>query len=110
MDSTTDSILDGGGIRGYGSLLILQALMNKIGEYEKSLGATESSFAPCDYRPTTRRSAAPPSGSADSPPSSHFDVPDADAVVATPSDELSNSSLFLPCHYFNYAAGTSTGG
>lgn len=84
--------------------------MNKIGDYEKSLDATESSFAPCDYRPTTRNCVAPNTGSTDSLPPSYFDVPDVEAIVATPSHELPNSSLFLPCHYFNYAAGTSTGG
>jgi hypothetical protein len=106
VDIVADLYVDGGGIRGYGSLLILQDLMNKIGDYEKTLDTTESSFAPCDYRPTTKQ----PTGSTDSSPTSQFEVPDPDAVVATPSHELSNSSLFLPCHYFNYAAGTSTGG
>lgn len=110
MGSASDLNLDGGGIRGYGSLLILHDLMNKIGDYEKSLGATESSFAPCDYRPTTKSSSETNTGSAESSPSSQLDVPDADAVVATSSHELSNHSLFLPCHYFDYAAGTSTGG
>lgn len=44
---------DGGGIRGYGSLLILRDLMNKIGEEEKRLDPrTESSFWPCDFKPT----------------------------------------------------------
>lgn len=45
---------DGGGIRGYGSLLILQELMVEIGKIEQSLDYPDihreihtSSFAPC---------------------------------------------------------------
>lgn len=102
---------DGGGIRGYGSLLILQDLMNKVGDLEKRLDeATESSFSPCDYKPTMVKSANVGGGSANSLPSDPSEPSDADAVGPTRSHRLPNSALFLPCHYFTCAAGTSTGG
>ena len=91
-------------MRGLGSLLILQDLMNKIGDLEKSLGGpeAESSFAPCAYRPMLNQS---------SHMNADIESPiEPDDIVPTPTHEVPNSSLFLPCHYFDYAAGTSTGG
>lgn len=94
-----DFNIDGGGIRSYGSLLILQALMNTIGEEEETLDPTiESSFAPSEYKPMLKKS------------TTYSDNSEADDVVATPTQGLPYSSLFLPCHYFTYAAGTGTGG
>ena len=73
--------------------------MNKIGEAEDMLDPTiESSFAPSEYKPVPKRS------------STCSDDPEADDVIATPTQGLPYSSLFLPCHYFTYAAGTGTGG
>lgn len=73
--------------------------MNKIGEEEKrSEPPFESSFAPYDYKPMLNSSAG------------DLDNLEGDGVVATATQGLPNSSLFLPCHYFTYAAGTSTGG
>ncbi|KAL9025382.1 MAG: hypothetical protein Q9196_005780 [Gyalolechia fulgens] len=90
---------DGGGIRGYGSLLVIQELMNKIGDEERRLdelegkkGKTKSSFAPGAYKPIIPDPATNP----------RFEASD--------TEGLRNSSLFLPCHYFDYAVGTSTGG
>lgn len=73
--------------------------MDKIGEEEKSLDLTvESSFAPYDYKPmATKRSGG-------------LDDSEINDVTAAATQGLPNSSLFLPCHYFTYAAGTSTGG
>ncbi|KXL42424.1 hypothetical protein M433DRAFT_543131 [Acidomyces richmondensis BFW] len=65
--------LDGGGIRGYSSLLILKALMHEVWEWEKRLDEEESAH---DI--------------------SHF--------KAMSEEEL------LPCHYFDFMYGTSTGG
>ncbi|MCJ1349383.1 hypothetical protein MMC31_007623 [Peltigera leucophlebia] len=81
--------LDGGGIRGYSSLLILRALMNAIGEIERkwSSDPAESSFHPLEQ-----------------PPSVDSDAPPRDPILNTAS------SPWLPCHYFDYMAGTSTGG
>ena len=73
--------------------------MDKIGEKEKRLDPnTKSSFDPYDYKPMPKKGSG---GSDDS---------DADGVFAATTQGLPNSSLFLPCHYFTYAAGTSTGG
>src|SRR5271163_2745877 len=103
-------MIDGGGIRGYGSLLILRALMIKIGAEERRLDPrTESSFYPCMYKPRSREPELQqrPTGNGSK------EVPDPDATtipVPTPTAKLPDSSLFLPCHYFRYASGTSTGG
>ncbi|KAI4118207.1 MAG: hypothetical protein LQ338_007440 [Usnochroma carphineum] len=103
---------DGGGIRGYGSLLILQELMNKIGDEERRLDALEgkemktmSSFAPWPYKPINPARAR---WSLETPLTS--DRTNAGNIIASNTKGLPNSSLFLPCHYFDYAAGTSTGG
>ncbi|KAI0379889.1 FabD/lysophospholipase-like protein [Hypomontagnella monticulosa] len=84
---------DGGGVRGYYSLLFAKKLMEYIEQEEKQRGLMEiegkhhrwegnvhiTSFYPC----------AEPSNV------SHLD---------------GNYKPFLPCHYFDYIAGTSTGG
>ncbi|KAM0794634.1 acyl transferase/acyl hydrolase/lysophospholipase [Usnea florida] len=94
---------DGGGIRGYGSLLMLQALMEKIAIEERRIDPTiESSFSPCIYKPTRVGFSTPFSKNGKS-----FE---ASRVTETNSNGLSDDSLFLPCHYFDYGAGTSTGG
>ncbi|KAI4131527.1 MAG: hypothetical protein LQ338_001161 [Usnochroma carphineum] len=96
---------DGGGVRSYGSLLILRELMNKIGEEEERRDALEgavptvSSFAPWPYKPTFSR--------AFSKSSSTSDVSSTRMPVASSTERLPNSSLYLPCHYFDYAVGTS---
>ncbi len=98
-----DSITDGGGIRGYGSLLILRALMEKVGVEERRIDPTiKSSFSPCMYKPTKIGFSTPYSEDVES-----FE---ADIVTETNASGLSYDSLFLPCHYFDYGAGTSTGG
>ncbi|KAI1850224.1 hypothetical protein JX266_004082 [Neoarthrinium moseri] len=71
---------DGGGIRGYWSLLALKALMEEVQKVEKERDeGTHSSFAPC----------AEP-----------------ERVSHLRSEEYTH---FLPCHYFDYIGGTSTG-
>jgi hypothetical protein len=91
-------------------LLILQALMNKIGAEEKSLDKnTESSFYPCMYKPRSKepelQSRHIGNGSREA-----LDTEESMTPVATSTAGLPDSSLFLPCHYFQYAGGTSTGG
>ncbi|MCJ1465973.1 hypothetical protein MMC07_004592 [Pseudocyphellaria aurata] len=92
---------DGGGIRGLGSLFILRELMNKIGDEEKKIdqgnGSAASSFWPCLYKPTHLKR-------------KHTNNLEDEIPSATNANDLPNSSLYLPCHYFDYAAGTSTGG
>ncbi|KAF1809053.1 FabD/lysophospholipase-like protein [Eremomyces bilateralis CBS 781.70] len=65
--------LDGGGIRGYSSLLILESLMHEIAVWEDRLEAEEH-----PENASQRR--------------------------------IFNSAELLPCHYFDFMYGTSTGG
>ena len=79
---------DGGGIRGYSTLLIIRKLMEAIGRLELAYepgpseadGQAESSYHPL----------CPP--------------------LKTIQKPKTASSPWLPCHYFDYMAGTSTGG
>lgn len=85
--------VDGGGIRGYSALLILRALMAAIGELESNDpdDPAESSFHPLKPSPGM--------------------IADGESVRSNVSvPETSSTSPWLPCHYFDYAAGTSTGG
>ncbi len=73
--------------------------MDKIGEEEKRLDPNiQSSFAPHEYKPMPAKTVG------------GLDDLEGDAIDATATQGLPNSSLFLPCHYFTYAAGTNTGG
>ncbi|KAI1270847.1 acyl transferase/acyl hydrolase/lysophospholipase [Xylaria sp. FL0933] len=78
---------DGGGVRGYWSLLVLQHLMQSIQGFEREHDAsTMSSFHPCEK-------------------------PD-NVTQLLDSNNLQNRAAytpFLPCHYFDYICGTSTG-
>ncbi|KAK4219955.1 patatin-like phospholipase-domain-containing protein [Rhypophila decipiens] len=73
--------LDGGGIRGYSSLVILRAIMTEIAHIEQSLEPHAASSAHTDRIPATQ---IPP--------------------------EVYREGEYLPCHYFDYIAGTSVGG
>jgi hypothetical protein len=78
MSALANAIQDGGGIRGYASLLMLKALMLKIGQIELSYNdkAHTSSYQPCE-RPKSE-------------------------ILKTRVTDLDESSLveYLPCHYF----------
>lgn len=63
--------LDGGGIRGYSSLLIMRSLMHRVYMWEKKLEENDGKIE---------------------------------------GEELGNEDDLLPCHYFDFMYGTSTGG
>ncbi|KAL8812011.1 MAG: hypothetical protein Q9223_001302 [Gallowayella weberi] len=76
--------LDGGGVRGYSSLLILKSLMDEIASLEKqdNPSAGTSAFSP---------------------------LIDLTSLYGDPMmKELQDT--YRPCHYFDYIAGSSTGG
>ncbi|KAH6633378.1 acyl transferase/acyl hydrolase/lysophospholipase [Boeremia exigua] len=88
--------LDGGGVRGYWSLLVLEKLMEAIGEEEhrQALEADEDvhnlhSFLPSELPPNVTQCPRPPR---DQQPSKAF-----------------YAQRFLPCHYFDLLCGSSTG-
>lgn len=84
---------DGGGVRGYSSLLILRELMKQIAVLEQHPPQAPCSVSPLDMR--HRPSVA----------SNHAESSHTEGYSPTRA-----SSHYLPCHYFDYIAGTSTGG
>ncbi|KAK4252456.1 patatin-like phospholipase-domain-containing protein [Corynascus novoguineensis] len=73
--------IDGGGIRGYSSLIILRAIMQEIERIEQSLEPYASASTHTDRIPREQ-------------------IP----------DDVFREGQYLPCHYFDYIAGTSVGG
>jgi len=73
--------LDGGGIKGYSSLIILRVLMQEIASIEQSLEPHAHSSAHTERIPSD-----------------------------TIPDHVLRNGQYLPCHYFDYIAGTSVGG
>ena len=89
--------------------------MNKIGDEEKRSdledGPAHSSFFPCLFKPIQDQPEQNASVSTTSrDPADGSESSKTSGIVASPFEDLPNSSLFYPCHYFTYAAGTSTGG
>ncbi|KAK4957349.1 hypothetical protein LTR10_005311 [Elasticomyces elasticus] len=93
--------LDGGGIRGYWSLLVLRQLMDNISQRElehKTCRATHS-FHPLPY----------PEEASQLPLN---DAEKREKRMRDPAGKvqgLDAARRYLPCHYFDYIGGTSTG-
>lgn len=79
--------IDGGGIRGYSSLIILQALMEELGKIERAQNPkVTSSICSSTLGPLD------------------------DETCAAPEPDVMPISEYRPCHYFDFIAGTGTGG
>ena len=96
--------LDGGGVRGFASLLILRALMMEIATLEQANSQTHSSVHP--LQPRLRRPVRIQNIRVDTLRRD----PSPQQMQGPVFGRASASSLFLPAHYFDYIAGTSTGG
>ncbi|KAJ8114816.1 hypothetical protein OPT61_g3396 [Boeremia exigua] len=88
--------LDGGGVRGYWSLLVLEKLMEMIGEEERRQAEAKNedvsnlhSFLPMPL------------------PQNHTLCPQPPAGQHVPREFY--AQRFLPCHYFDLICGSSTG-
>ena len=79
--------LDGGGVRNFSSLLILRELMRAVGEHERLINKEAKSSV---YSPVVN--CLPDEGP----------TPLVGGTRSVPG--------YLPCHYFDYVSGTSTGG
>ena len=79
-------------------------------EEERQDQRVQSSFHPCDFKPTKFNA----DRFGDVPETASHQIlerTDSGNIIATHcASDVSKSSRFLPCHYFSYGAGTSTGG
>jgi hypothetical protein len=122
--------LDGGGIRGYSSLLILKALMGEVWECEQRLDREEGKIgdvamtdSPNEERDEASAGALRGDSGAETESeatSGHLQRKTTKTAVEHAQDDrlaskvskdkaLSEDEL-LPCHYFDFMYGTSTGG
>ena len=93
--------LDGGGIRGYSSLLILKELMHQVYQWEMRLNEEEAALQDSPEEDVQQGQAA---GGANRSVGDNHVPPRSTFATIMPEVEL------LPCHYFDFMFGTSTGG
>lgn len=100
--------LDGGGIRGYSSLMILKALMHEVWLWEQRLEEEEAGESG-KSSPRSGKHSDDPSEAVEQgagPGTLHLD-----RVAAHGSKRKAFiEEELLPCHYFDFMYGTSTGG
>ena len=91
---------DGGGIRGYWSLLALEKLMEYIARKEEKDGETYHSFSPQSW----------PENVSQVPLTEQENSGMKDAYSEEEKvRKLSCTRRYLPCHYFDHICGSSTG-
>ncbi|OCL05346.1 FabD/lysophospholipase-like protein [Glonium stellatum] len=109
--------LDGGGIKGYSSLLILKRIMFLVGEIElgrrplwnklhsdEENGTCTPNKSSADYPWYTKPVA-------DNKPDTIADEETPEAIAASVNETFKqHTTQFKPHHYFDYVVGTSTGG
>ncbi|KAI0900204.1 FabD/lysophospholipase-like protein [Annulohypoxylon nitens] len=102
--------LEGGGTRGFASLLMLRKLMEEIRKIEESaenpLGITEIDWEPhySSFGPV------PDDIRAQNDERNLGDINSNDRRQKTLRELQTYDGKYLPCHYFDYIGGTSTGG
>ena len=114
--------LDGGGIRGYSSLLILKELMHEVWLWERRLDDEERS-GQGQYKPKTtlepsEEGEQAEAGARDPTAEEQQDAVDSAVdqlhqdllTTATTTKKAISEEELLPCHYFDFMYGTSTGG
>ncbi|OJD30282.1 calcium-independent phospholipase a2-gamma [Diplodia corticola] len=105
---------DGGGIRGYASLLLLRGLMRAIERNEQDYSDyQDSSFQPI-FQPQNTLNGSPGLPQPDDRPVwrrvSTLEPPPRRRSLERGESGEQHLQGFLPCHYFDYMFGTSTGG
>lgn len=109
--------LDGGGIKGYSSLLVLKRIMFLVGQIElgqrplwtKLHSAGENSTCVPNESSADYPWYTPPG--TNSEPVTIVDDETPEAIAASINETFKHSNTqFKPHHYFDYIAGTSTGG
>lgn len=104
------TITDGGGVRGFWSLLVLDYLMRLVAEREESFDDPSSDMHPAfhSFDPMQYQMDPYPTYFTDKERqiSTGLKMYDRDHAIRNDSP----TKRFLPCHYFDYIGGTSTGG
>ncbi len=89
--------LDGGGIRGISTLLIIQELMSQIADVEQNTWPSAQTSGDCEQLSSVEVQQA------------MSELRDQISTKKGYKAQSVRKCEFLPCHYFDYIAGTSTG-